>query len=80
MSLVIRQSYSQADLTALGFPTTFTNLPSDSDDDTVPDSEDNCPDEYNPLQENADGDLLGDAVTPTMTMTAFSMAQTTAQS
>ena len=26
MSLVIRQSYSQADLTALGFPTTFTNI------------------------------------------------------
>ncbi len=33
----------------------------DVDGDGVPDAEDNCPDVYNPDQENADGDEWGDA-------------------
>lgn len=33
----------------------------DSDDDSIPDSEDNCPDTYNPDQEDTDGDGIGDA-------------------
>ena len=32
----------------------------DSDSDGVPDSSDNCPNDPNPLQENNDGDALGD--------------------
>ena len=32
----------------------------DSDDDGVPDNEDNCPDDYSPDQEDADGDGVGD--------------------
>jgi hypothetical protein len=34
--------------------------PGDADCDGLPDAQDNCPDLYNPLQENADGDALGD--------------------
>ncbi|MFB6262119.1 MAG: thrombospondin type 3 repeat-containing protein, partial [Bradymonadaceae bacterium] len=33
----------------------------DTDDDGVPDDEDNCPSAYNPKQRNADGDAQGDA-------------------
>jgi len=33
----------------------------DSDDDGIPDVIDNCPDDYNPLQEDTDGDGEGDA-------------------
>jgi len=33
----------------------------DSDGDSIPDSEDNCPLDYNPNQENADTDGIGDA-------------------
>lgn len=36
----------------------------DRDRDTVLDGDDNCPAAANPLQENADGDLLGDACDP----------------
>ena len=32
----------------------------DRDGDGIPDSEDNCPDDYNPGQEDSDGDGLGD--------------------
>jgi len=38
------------------------NIPqSDADDDTVPDSIDNCPVNFNPNQEDTDGDGIGDA-------------------
>jgi hypothetical protein len=33
----------------------------DADGDDVPDSQDNCPNDYNPLQEDSDGDEVGDA-------------------
>jgi hypothetical protein len=33
----------------------------DSDNDGVPDSDDNCPANYNPGQSNSDGDIAGDA-------------------
>jgi hypothetical protein len=36
----------------------------DTDDDTVPDSQDNCPDTPNAAQTNTDGDALGDACDP----------------
>lgn len=36
-------------------------LKADSDNDGVPDYNDNCPDDSNPLQENTDGDAQGDA-------------------
>ncbi len=36
-------------------------LPSDSDGDTIPDEDDNCPSTPNPDQEDADDDGLGDA-------------------
>ena len=35
--------------------------PQDSDNDGVPDSEDNCPNDYNPDQADSDGDGVGDA-------------------
>lgn len=35
--------------------------PTDTDDDGIPDAEDNCPETANPEQENADGDEAGDA-------------------
>jgi hypothetical protein len=38
-----------------------TPPPADGDGDGIPDSEDNCPNAANPLQEDADGDDLGDA-------------------
>ena len=39
----------------------LSNLPqSDADNDTVPDSIDNCPVDFNPNQENTDGDGIGD--------------------
>lgn len=38
--------------------------PPDFDKDGVPDGEDNCPRVANPLQENKDGDLYGDACDP----------------
>ncbi|MEK6643079.1 MAG: thrombospondin type 3 repeat-containing protein [Planctomycetota bacterium] len=36
-------------------------LPADSDCDGIPDASDNCPNDANPLQENADMDSAGDA-------------------
>lgn len=33
----------------------------DDDDDDIPNNDDNCPNDYNPLQENSDGDSHGDA-------------------
>ena len=41
-------------------PLTLTAVPPDSDDDGVPDEDDNCPDEPNPAQDDADGDGVGD--------------------
>ena len=40
---------------------TFTSEIPDSDGDGVPDNEDNCPNTPNPLQEDSDGDGIGDA-------------------
>ncbi|MFH0983554.1 MAG: thrombospondin type 3 repeat-containing protein [Planctomycetota bacterium] len=36
----------------------------DADVDLVPDDCDNCPEDYNPVQEDTDGDLMGDACDP----------------
>ena len=41
-------------------------LDDDSDDDLVPDDDDNCPDVYNPDQADLDGDALGDLCDPDM--------------
>ena len=38
--------------------------PRDLDNDGVADFFDNCPFNYNPKQENTDGDMLGDACDP----------------
>jgi len=38
--------------------------PVDSDGDTIPDAEDNCPDVANPDQADSNGDGIGDACTP----------------
>ena len=38
-----------------------TPPPNDRDSDGIPDNEDNCPDDYNPGQEDTDGDGIGDA-------------------
>ena len=38
--------------------------PVDTDGDGIPDGSDNCPDDYNPNQENNDGDALGDVCDP----------------
>jgi len=37
----------------------------DTDNDGIPDDQDNCPNTYNPNQEDADGDGLGDVCDPT---------------
>jgi uncharacterized repeat protein (TIGR03803 family) len=42
----------------------FRLVPGDGDADGVADTIDNCPAAYNPLQENADNDALGDACDP----------------
>lgn len=39
--------------------------PVDTDGDTVPDAEDNCPDDPNASQRDSDGDTIGDACDPT---------------
>ena len=54
----IKLTYCPAGSTASS-TTTITDL--DSDDDGVNDDVDNCPDDYNPDQEDADSDGLGDA-------------------
>lgn len=41
-----------------------TTPPTDADNDGVPDSRDNCPNQYNPDQSDQDGDGLGDACDP----------------
>lgn len=41
----------------------------DSDNDGIPDSEDNCPNTHNPDQTDSDGDGLGDACDPVDTLT-----------
>ena len=33
----------------------------DADEDGIPDADDNCPDKYNPDQDETDGDVVGDA-------------------
>ncbi len=38
----------------------FTLTGPDTDEDGIPDADDNCPADYNPLQEDTDEDLLGD--------------------
>jgi hypothetical protein len=40
------------------------DVPNDIDSDTVEDQADNCPGTPNPMQENADGDSVGDACDP----------------
>ncbi|GGD40832.1 invasin domain 3-containing protein [Muriicola marianensis] len=45
---------------------TVTFTPYDSDGDGIPDSDDNCPDSFNPAQEDLDGDGLGDGCDPDM--------------
>jgi PKD domain-containing protein/thrombospondin type 3 repeat protein len=40
---------------------TTDELPDDSDEDGIPDDEDNCPETYNPGQEDSDDDGIGDA-------------------
>jgi streptogramin lyase len=42
----------------------MNSIPDDFDEDGVADLSDNCPGNPNPLQENADGDLLGDVCDP----------------
>jgi hypothetical protein len=46
-----------------GPPVCYTPLPSD-DGDGIPDAGDNCPRDYNPYQEDADGDGVGDVCEP----------------
>lgn len=41
-----------------------TNVPVDSDGDGIPDTQDNCPDVYNPDQEDSDSNGVGDACEP----------------
>ena len=50
-------------LAATGGAATFVDL-ADIDGDSVPDNQDNCPNDPNPLQENFDGDAEGDACDP----------------
>ena len=42
----------------------INNIPTDRDSDGVVNLEDNCPDEYNPDQEDLDSDLIGDVCDP----------------
>jgi len=53
-------SISSVRLDKLPTPLTLTAVPPDSDDDGVPDEDDNCPDDPNPDQADSDGDGLGD--------------------
>ena len=57
--------------------TTTTTIP-DSDGDGVADANDNCPNDINPGQENADGDLLGNACDPNSYIPAVSTAASNA--
>ncbi len=43
---------------------TVNDVASDSDSDGVPDDSDNCPNDYNPGQEDVDSDLIGDVCDP----------------
>ena len=43
----------------MGFSRLYLATP-DQDNDGIPDYEDNCPNHYNPGQEDADGDTIGD--------------------
>ena len=42
----------------------INRIPTDRDSDGIVNLEDNCPDEYNPDQEDLDSDLIGDACDP----------------
>ena len=42
----------------------INHIPTDRDSDGVVNLEDNCPDEYNPDQEDLDSDLIGDVCDP----------------
>jgi hypothetical protein len=42
----------------------FGELPPDRDSNGIPDHADNCPDDINPIQEDADRDQIGDACDP----------------
>lgn len=55
--------YSQADILNVGFLKVLENsqfTPSDIDKDGIQDTKDNCPSIYNPKQEDADGNGIGD--------------------
>ncbi len=52
---------SRADSFAILAIVTSVAFGADADHDGVPDDQDNCPDTYNPGQENRDGDAHGDA-------------------
>jgi hypothetical protein len=49
----------------------------DQDRDTIPDAEDNCPDAYNPCQEDGDGDGTGDACEDATDTTTSTTSPTT---
>lgn len=58
---IVAAGYSLQDRTYYDFAVARFEAFSDSDDDGIPDHEDNCPDILNPGQEDSDEDGIGDA-------------------